>query len=72
MVAGSNPVSPTEFVQIKSHFYLLPLLAARGALDSVSTTLGIAASLPGAKQALTCVFVQNLTSAWRDAVTREL
>ena len=27
-----------------------------GALDSVSTTSGIAASLPGAKPALTCVF----------------
>ena len=29
---------------------------ARGALDSVSTTPAIAASLPGAKPALTCVF----------------
>jgi hypothetical protein len=36
VVAGSNPVSPTMFVQVKSYFYLLPLLAVRRALDSIS------------------------------------
>ena len=38
VVAGSNPVSPTEFMQVKCYFYLLPMLTTRGALDSVSTT----------------------------------
>ena len=38
MVAGSNPVSPTLFMQVKCYVYLLPMLSTRGALDSVSTT----------------------------------
>ena len=40
VVAGSNPVSPTLFMQVKCYVYLLPMLTARGALDSVSTTAG--------------------------------
>ena len=30
VVAGSNPVSPTLFVQVKCYVYLLPMLTARG------------------------------------------
>ena len=38
VVAGSNPVSPTKFAQVKCYFYLLPKPAQAGALDLVSTT----------------------------------
>jgi hypothetical protein len=56
VVAGSNPVSPTLFVQVKFYFYQLPLLAAGGALDSVSSMARIAALVLVASAAVTCAF----------------
>jgi hypothetical protein len=56
VVAGSNPVSPTKFRQVKCYFYLLPILASRVHLIWCQRRPGIAVSLPGVKPALTCVF----------------
>src|SRR6478609_8299589 len=56
VVAGSNPVSPTKFRQVKCYFYLLPRSPTRVNLIRCQRRRGIAASLPGAKPALTCVF----------------
>ena len=56
MVAGSNPVSSTKFRQVKCYFYLLPRSPTRVHLIRCQRRPGIAASLPGAKSALTCVF----------------
>jgi hypothetical protein len=76
VVAGSNPVSPTTFVQVKTYFYLLPLLAAGGALDSVSTMARIAALVLGASAAVSCAFclesdVRMAATSSRRVVTRE-
>jgi hypothetical protein len=38
VVAGSNPVSPTKFIQLKCHVYLFTEVHDTGALDSVPTT----------------------------------
>ena len=54
MVAGSNPVSPTEFVQVKYDFHLLPLLAAGQHLILCHRRPGIEAPNLGAKAGLTC------------------
>ena len=57
MVAGSNPVSPTLFRQVKCYVYLLPMLTTRGEhLIRCQRRPGIASSLPGSKPALSCVF----------------
>jgi hypothetical protein len=56
VVAGSNPVSPTKFRQVKCYFYLLPKPARPVHLIRCQRRPAIAASLPGAKPALTCVF----------------
>jgi hypothetical protein len=56
VVAGSNPVSPTLFMQVKCYFYLLPMLTTREHLIRCQRQPAIAASLPGSKPALTCVF----------------
>ena len=56
VVAGSNPVSPTKFRQVKCYFYLLPKPARPVHLIRCRRRPGIAVSLPGAKPALTCVF----------------
>ena len=56
MVAGSNPVSPTLFMQVKCYVYLLPMLTTPEHLIRCQRRPGIAASLPGTKPALTCVF----------------
>ena len=56
MVAGSNPVSPTLFMQVKCYVYLLPMLTARGALDSVSTTAGSPHPDPRVNAGVTCAF----------------
>src|SRR6476661_8172868 len=56
VVAGSNRVSPTKFRQVKCYFYLLPRSPTREHLIRCQRRPGIAASLPGTKPALTCVF----------------
>ena len=56
MVAGSNPVSPTKFRQVKCYFYLLPLLAAGEHLIRYQTWPRIAALILVAKAGVTCVF----------------
>src|SRR6478672_1810704 len=56
VVAGSNPVSPTTFRQLKCYLYLLPKPARPVHLIRCQRQPGIAASLPGTKPALTCVF----------------
>ena len=56
MVAGSNPVSPTLFMQLKCYFYLLPKPARPVHLIRCHRRPGIAASFPATKPALTCVF----------------
>jgi hypothetical protein len=56
VVAGSNPVSPTTFRQVKCYFYLLPKPARPVHLIWCQRRPGIAVSLPGAKPTLTCVF----------------
>ena len=72
VVAGSNPVSPTLFMQVKCHVYLLPMLTARGALDSVSTTAGSPHPDPRVNAAATCAFCRDLTPARPRRVLGEL
>jgi hypothetical protein len=55
VVAGSNPVSPTEFVQVECYFYLLSPLTAGEHLIRCQRRPGIAVALPATKPALTCV-----------------
>ena len=64
MVAGSNPVSPTTFRQVKCYFYLLPKPARPVHLIRCQRRPGIAVSLPGTKPALTCVFCPDPTPGW--------
>ena len=44
MVAGSNPVSPTKFMEVKCYFYLLPKSARPVHLIRCRRQPGIAAS----------------------------
>ena len=75
MVAGSNPVSPTLFVQVKSYYYLLPKPARPVHLIWCRRQPGIAVSLPGTKPTLTCVFcpesdARMAATSFRRVVTR--
>ena len=72
VVAGSNPVGPTKFMQVKCYVYLLPMLMARAALDSVSTTAGSPHPDPRLNAAATCAFCRDLTPAWPRRVLGEL
>ena len=56
MVAGSNPVSPTEFVQLKCYFYLLPKLTAREHLIRVKDGREPPHLIFGANTGLNCGF----------------
>ena len=56
VVAGSNPVSPTTFRQVKCYFYVLPKPARPVHLIWCQRRPGITVSLPGTKPTLTCVF----------------
>ena len=56
VVAGSNPVSPTTFRQVKCYFYVLPKPARPVHLIRCQRRPAIVASLPGAKPTLTWVF----------------
>src|SRR6476660_7652878 len=54
VVAGSNPVSPTTFRQLKCYFYLLPKAATPEHLIRCQLRTAIAVFLPGTKSTLTC------------------
>src|SRR5262245_8021787 len=76
VVAGSNPVSPTAFRQVKCYLYLLPKLASLVHLIWCLRRPGIAVCLPGPKPALTCVFcpesdARMAATSSRRVVTRE-
>jgi hypothetical protein len=59
VVAGSNPVSPTLFAQLRSHFYLLPKVMMPVHLIRCQRRPAIAISFPAAKPALACAFCAN-------------
>ena len=73
MVAGSNPVSPTTFRQVKCWFLSVTAVGGAAALDSVATTARNRRIFAWRKTGPDLrVLSKNLTRAWRDAVTREL